>query len=125
MSPEAYSGMARADRDLWIAAKVIDEFPDVAARDAHLAAFHAAQSFLFDRTGKVAKTHPGVRSEFSRIAKDLPSVPADILSFLGDAYRHKEVADYGANPMKDISHDQANDAMVKAKAFVDWIRSLD
>jgi uncharacterized protein (UPF0332 family) len=43
--------------------------PHVAAREAYLAVFHAAQAYIFERTGKVAKTHRGVRSEFTRLSR--------------------------------------------------------
>jgi hypothetical protein len=32
-------------------------FPDAAGRAAYLAAYHIAQGFIFDRTGKAAKIH--------------------------------------------------------------------
>jgi len=32
---------------------------DAAGRTAYLAAFHAAQAFIFQRTGKVLKSHKG------------------------------------------------------------------
>jgi uncharacterized protein (UPF0332 family) len=43
--------------------------PHIAAREAYLAVFHAAEAYIFEHTGKVAKTHCGVRSEFARLAK--------------------------------------------------------
>lgn len=45
-----------------------------AGRNAYLAAFHAAQALIFERTGKIAKTHQGVHSEFSLLAKDDPNI---------------------------------------------------
>jgi len=41
-----------------------------AGRNAFFAAFHAAQAFIFNRAGKAAKTHQGVQSEFTQLAKD-------------------------------------------------------
>jgi uncharacterized protein (UPF0332 family) len=38
-----------------------------AGRNAYLAAFHAAQAHILENTGKVAKTHRDVQSEFSRL----------------------------------------------------------
>jgi hypothetical protein len=40
--------------------------PHIAALEAYLAVFHAAEANIFEHTGKVAKTHRGVRSEFTR-----------------------------------------------------------
>ncbi len=45
---------------------------DDAGRAAYLAAFHAAQSVIFEQTGKLIKTHRGVQSEFLRLTKDDP-----------------------------------------------------
>jgi len=44
-----------------------------AARSAYYAALHAAQSFIVERTGRIAKTHSGVRSVFARLAKETRS----------------------------------------------------
>lgn len=57
--------------------------PEVAAREAYYAAFHAAECYIFEQTGNIAKTHKGVHSEFSRLAKDDLQVPKDLLPFLG------------------------------------------
>jgi hypothetical protein len=40
--------------------------PDVAAREGYLAALHAAEVHIFERTGNAAKTHRGVRFRFTR-----------------------------------------------------------
>ena len=34
---------------------------------------HAAQAFIFERTGKIFTTHHGVQTEFLRLTKDDPS----------------------------------------------------
>ncbi len=43
---------------------------DAAGRTAYLAGFHAAQALIFERLGKVVKTHQGVQTEFLRLTKD-------------------------------------------------------
>ena len=58
----------------------------VAARAAYYAAFHAAEAFIIDRTGKVVKTHSGVRTEFARLAKDAPDIDRRFTNFLAKAY---------------------------------------
>lgn len=45
----------------------------VAARCAYYAAFHAAEALIMERTGKIAKTHSGVRAEFARLLKGTPT----------------------------------------------------
>lgn len=48
------------------------ELDEDAGRAAYLAAFHAAQAVIFERTGKILKTHKGVQIEFLRLTKDDP-----------------------------------------------------
>ena len=69
-----------------------------AGRNAYLAAFHAAQALIFERAGKIAKTHRGVQSEFTRLAKDQPGLDKDFPVFLTQAYNLKAVADYETGP---------------------------
>ncbi len=65
-----------------------------AGRNAYLAAFHAAQALIFDRTGKAAKSHQGVHTEFNRLAKEEKRIDRDVRRFLPQAYNLKAVADY-------------------------------
>lgn len=69
-----------------------------AGRNAYFAAFHSAQALIFSRTGRVAKTHSGVRSEFARLAKAEPAIDRSLTGFLASAYALKEVADYETGP---------------------------
>ena len=39
---------------------------DAAGRTAYLAGFHTAQAFIFERSGKIFKTHQGGQTEFLR-----------------------------------------------------------
>lgn len=55
---------------------------DAAGRTAYLARFHAAQTLIFERHGKVLKTHHGVHTEFLRLTKDDPRLDEDMRSFL-------------------------------------------
>jgi ribosomal protein S18 acetylase RimI-like enzyme len=70
-----------------------------AGRAAYLAAFHAAQAIIFERSGKVVKTHRGVNIEFLRLTKDDPVFTPDQRRFLSQAYDFKAVADYDTGPM--------------------------
>ncbi len=63
--------------------------PHVAAREAYLAVFHATEAYIFEQTGKVAKTHRGVRSEFARLARAEPRIGRDLVTFFGAAYQFK------------------------------------
>ncbi|MCI0598330.1 MAG: HEPN domain-containing protein [Beijerinckiaceae bacterium] len=66
--------------------------PEAAGRAAYMAAYHAAQALIFDRTGKIAKTHTGVRSEFARLAKDDPRINRVFTAFHAQAYYLKAIA---------------------------------
>jgi|SRR5215472_1280587 len=68
----------------------------IVAHEAYLAAFHAVEAYLFERTGKAAKTHRGLRSEFSRLARGDPRIDREFLTFLTEAYEYKPIADYGS-----------------------------
>jgi uncharacterized protein (UPF0332 family) len=46
--------------------------PDIAAREAYLAVFHASEAYIFEHTGKAAKSHRGVIREFNRLARAEP-----------------------------------------------------
>ena len=104
---------ARATRDIGLS--------NDAGRNAYLAAFHAAQAFIFTSTGKVAKTHSGVRSEFSRLAKEEPRLDKSFSNFLAHAYTLKEVADYEMGPGSDIPPERSAAAIETATRFVDCI----
>ena len=65
MMPEAAYYLSKARDDLDEARKIAAiGFAAAVARSAYYAAFHAAQAFIIDRTGKIAKTHSGVRRNF-------------------------------------------------------------
>jgi uncharacterized protein (UPF0332 family) len=93
-----------------------------AGRATYLAAFHAAQAIIFERTGKVAKTHKGVNIEFLRVTKDDPRFTPDQRGFLSQAYDFKAVADYDTGPMAEVSSQQAADAIQVARIFVATVR---
>ncbi len=95
--------------------------PEVAAREAYYAAFHAAECYIFEQTGNVAKTHKGVHGEFSRLAKDDPQIPKDILPFLGQAYDYKSLSDYEVGPLARVYAGDALDIIQKSARFVDCI----
>jgi hypothetical protein len=65
----------------------------IAGREAYLAAYPAAEAFLHHRTGKIAKTHRGLRTEFARLARTEPRIDPAFVRFLANAYEIKSVAD--------------------------------
>lgn len=69
--PETAAYLAKAGQFLEEARIVaVSGLIDAAGRAAYLAAYHAAQAYIFDSTGRATKSHNGVRSEFARLAKD-------------------------------------------------------
>ena len=86
MTPEAASYLHKARRCLTFARINLDvQLGNDASRNAYLAAFHAAQALIFERTGKAAKSHRGVHAAFSRVATEEPQMPTDIRRFLAQA----------------------------------------
>ena len=92
--------------------------PHVAAREAYL----AAEAYIFEQSGKVAKTHRGVRSEFARLARTEPRIARDLVTFLGAAYQFKTRADCAigstATPITDA---EATIAIATTARFIETI----
>ncbi len=95
-----------------------------AGRNAYLAAFHAAQALIFDRTGKAAKSHQGVHAEFNRLAKEEKRIDRDVRRFLPQAYNLKAVADYEMGPDAVVPLERAAAAVERAGRFVECIAAL-
>jgi uncharacterized protein (UPF0332 family) len=89
-----------------------------AGRNAYLVQFHAAQALIFDRTGKVAKTHSGVHTEFNRLALQEPGMDSEFRRLLPHTYNLKAVADYETGPDSVIPHGRAAEAVESAGLFV-------
>ena len=126
MKPETAEYLDKA-RHCLVGAKTIAAagLPDVAAREAYLAAYHAAEAYIFECTGKAAKTHRGVRSQFSRLARQEPGIEREFLTFLAEGYEFKTIADYGIGPAIDtISPDDAASAIGTAGRFIDSVAGL-
>ena len=95
-----------------------------AARETYLACFHVAQAYIFERTGKVAKSHHGVQTEFFRLTKDDPRTDTELRRFLSQSYEFKSVADYGVGPEAVTSAQEASDAVATARLFVAHFRQM-
>jgi uncharacterized protein (UPF0332 family) len=91
------------------------------ARSAYLAAFHAAQALIYERTSRVAKTHSGVQTEFAQLTKADATLPPELRAFLGRGYKFKTAADYAVGPAALISADEARMALDLARRFVGWV----
>jgi uncharacterized protein (UPF0332 family) len=96
----------------------------VAARCAYYTAFHSAEALIFERTGRVAKTHSGVRSEFARLIRDEPRIAPDARAFLARAYQFKEVSDYGLDPDQGVTMEQAGWAIQSASELIGDVQGI-
>ncbi|MBC7906015.1 MAG: HEPN domain-containing protein [Rhodospirillaceae bacterium] len=125
MTPEACGYLEKARQCLSYARINLDVgLGNDAGRNAYLAAFHAAQALIFERTGKAAKSHQGVHAEFSRLAKDDPAIDIEVRRFLPQAYNLKAVADYELGPESVVPHERAAAAIEGAVKFVECIDGL-
>ena len=125
MKPETRNFLHKARSDLADAKKVAAiELANIAARSAYYAAFHAAEGLIFERTGKVAKTHSGVRSEFARLARETPRIGKEFVAFLAEAYKFKEISDYNVDQSQSLTIDEAGRAITSAERFLAVVASL-
>jgi uncharacterized protein (UPF0332 family) len=95
-----------------------------AGRSAYLAALHAAQALIFERTGRVAKTHRGVHGQFLRLVAEDARVDPGLRRFLSEGYRMKSTADYEIGPEAVIPVEEAAAAIATAGRFVDTVSEL-
>ena len=86
-----------------------------------MAAFHAAQATIFERTGRVVKTHKGVHSTFAQIVKDDPLLGAELGRFLMNAYTYKDAADY--RPRDTTTPAKAEEAIAGARHLVERVKA--
>ena len=125
MTPEAERYLEKARQCLSNARAELDiKLSNDAGRNAYLAAFHAAQALIFERTGKIAKTHRGVHSEFARLAKEEPDIDKAFPVFLTQGYNLKAVADYETGPGSVVPPERAAAAIETAGRFIDCINKL-
>ncbi len=124
MTPEAERFLDKARQCLADAQTYQPFVPRIAAREAYLAAFHAAQALVHDRTGAVAKTHRGVRTQFALLTKDQAGLDPRLREFLGQAYDLKSRSDYGTGAEATISAETARAAIEAADSFVGQIAAL-
>jgi uncharacterized protein (UPF0332 family) len=125
MKPEAADYLGKARQCLDDAKQIAAATPlhHIVAREAYLAAYHAAEAYLFERTGKAAKTHRGLRSEFGRLARGDPRIGREFLTFLAEAYEYKSIADYVVGP-PSITGEDARLAIDTASRLIDCIAAL-
>lgn len=126
MKPEAAEHLDRAGDYLTKARNLLDvlHYNDEAGRAAYLAAMHAAQALIFERTGGVAGSHGGVNSQFNLLTRGDPRVDVELRRFLPLAYDLKAVADYEAGPGSVVPLARVEAAILTARRFVDVVADL-
>ena len=126
MTPETKEHLDKAREYLTKARGLLDvlHYNDEAGRAAYLAALHAANALISERTGKIATSHGGVNSQFNLLTKDEPSIDHELRHFLPQAYNLKTVADYETGPGSIVPRERVEAAIATATRFVNCIAAL-
>jgi uncharacterized protein (UPF0332 family) len=126
VTPETSEHLQRSRDYLAKARGLLDvmHYNDEAGRAAYLAGFHAAQALISERTGKIAKTHQGVNSQFNLLTMGDVRVDAELRRFLAQAYDLKAIADYQAGPGSIVPVERVEAAIATATRFVDCVAAL-
>jgi uncharacterized protein (UPF0332 family) len=123
--PETQSYLDKARQSLAHARAILEiELGDDSGRAAYLAALHAAQALIFERTGRVAKTHRGVHGQFLRLVAGEPGVDTELRRFLSEGYKLKAIADYEVGPEAVVPLQEAAAAIGTAARFVETVAEL-
>lgn len=125
MTPEAGDYLAKAREELAEAGAIMGiGLAKAAARGAYYAAFHASEALLVARTGRIAKTHTGVRAALAQLLRGPPPSDRDLLTFLTRAYKYKEIGDYGVGPGIAITIGDAEALLAGADRFIARVTAL-
>lgn len=120
MIPEARDYLAKAADDLADARKILGiGLAKPAARSAYYVAFHAAEALLIARTGKIAKTHAGIRTALAELLHATPGSDRELLTFLARAYKYKELGDYGVGRAANVTVPEAEALIDGAAGFLE------
>ena len=125
MTPEAGRYLDKARLILEHAHRMLSiDLTEDAGRAAYLAGYQAAEALIFERTGKVTKSHKGAHTEFARLTRNEPLIDAPLRRFLPQAYDLKAICDYELGPDAVVPYEKAAAAVQTAAHFVDCISSL-
>ena len=125
MTPEADAHLRKAQSELDDAGRMVAiGLARASARAAYYAAFHAAEAYIVEQTGKIAKTHSGVRSEFARLLKLAGNTDRSLTTILARAYKFKEAGDYGVGPEAFVTIGEAEDIIFSARRVVAEVAAL-
>ena len=125
MTPEWRHALNLAAKHLEAARQVATiDLAEIAGREAYLACFHAALAFVHSRTGRVVKTHSGLRSEFARLSHHDPQIDPAFPIFLAQSFDIKMLADYDKPIGRPFTIDQAMTTIATAERMVACIEAL-
>jgi len=126
VTPETNEHLNKAREYLVKARNLLDvmQYNDEAGRAAYLAAFHAAQALISERTGTTANTHEGVNSQFNLLTRGDERVDAELRRFLSQAYNLKAIADYETGPDAVVPLERVEAAIATAARFLDCVVGL-
>jgi uncharacterized protein (UPF0332 family) len=125
LTPETSLFLAKARRLLGEAEGMLSmHYNEAAGRAAYLAGYNAAQALISERTGRSAKTHKGVNTEFHRLVRGDIRFDDRLRNFLGLTYNLKAIADYETGPGSEVSPEQAAQAGEEARQFVAKIAEM-
>ena len=126
MTPETQGHLDKAREYLEKASTLLNRlhYNDEAGRAAYLAGFHAAQALISERTGRIARTHEGVNSQFHRLTRGDARVDDELRGFLGRTYNLKAIADYETGPGSQVSEGAARAAIQAARRYVEFVAAL-
>ena len=125
MRPQALGFLEKAQTLLDEAGTMLNVgLTDQAGRTAYIAGFHTAQTLIFDRIGKVLKSHKGVQAEFRRWPKNDSRIDSELRGFLSRTYNLKAIADYETGPGSHVPREEATAALEAAKEFLACVTSL-
>ncbi|HEX6442238.1 MAG TPA: HEPN domain-containing protein, partial [Stellaceae bacterium] len=124
--PETREHLDKAREHLAKARTFLDvvNYPDEAGRAAYLAAFHAAQALISERTGRIARTHAGVHSQFNLLTKGDPQIDAELRHFLSDGFDLKTVSDYQVGPEAQVAPEDARAAIATAARLIECVTAI-
>lgn len=111
--------IALSREELEAARNLVDSgFPRQAISRAYYAAFYAARAALEAAGEPSPKTHSGMRSRFSDLARSTASIGSEVGRALSQLGTDRTEADYD---QPTITKEEANDAIAKAQHVVDVI----
>lgn len=93
-------------------------FPRQAISRAYYAAFYAARAAIETAGKPLPKTHSGMRSRFSDLARSTPTIGPEVGRALSQLGTDRTEADYDE---PTITIEEANDAIAKEQHIVDVI----